>query len=264
MSKAIAVKHHSKKRSKKTAGDCAPKSKSFLGRLGPGLVTGAADDDPSGIATYSQAGAAFGFGLLWTTLLTLPLMVAIQEISARIGRVSGHGVAGNIRRHFSPWVLYPVVFLLVIANTINLGADIGAMGDAVRLLVGGPALVYACGFSLLSILLQIFSSYPQCSKVFKWMTLALFSYVLTIFAVHVPWGEALKGTVLPHFSRSADYWSTMIALLGTTISPYLFFWQAAQETEEINSHVDQHPLKKQPSHAPEQLGRIQFDTYIGM
>jgi NRAMP (natural resistance-associated macrophage protein)-like metal ion transporter len=264
MSKAIAVKHHSKQRSKKTAGDCAPKSKSFLGRLGPGLITGAADDDPSGIATYSQAGAAFGFGLLWTTLFTLPLMVAIQEISARIGRVSGHGVAGNIRRYFSPWLLYPIVFLLVIANTINLGADIGAVGDAMHMLVGGPALIYACGFSVLSILLQIFSSYPQCSKVFKWMTLALFSYVLTIFVVHVPWGHALKGTVLPAFSRSADYWATMIALLGTTISPYLFFWQAAQETEEINSHADQQALKEKPNQAPLQLARIKLDTYIGM
>jgi NRAMP (natural resistance-associated macrophage protein)-like metal ion transporter len=264
MSKAIDIDRVPRRQKKNTGGDCAPKDKSFLGRLGPGLVTGAADDDPSGIATYSQAGAAFGFGLLWTMVLTLPLMTAIQEISARIGRVSGHGIAGNIRKHFSPWLLYPVVFLLVATNTVNLGADIGAMGDAVHMLVGGPALVYACGFSVLSILLQVFSSYPQCSKVFKWMTLGLFSYVLTIFAVHVPWGQALKGTFLPSFSRSADYWSTMIALLGTTISPYLFFWQASQETEEINSHSDQQPLRKKPLQAPKQLARIQIDTYIGM
>jgi NRAMP (natural resistance-associated macrophage protein)-like metal ion transporter len=262
---AVVAKKLKRKRGRKgTAADCAPGNKSFLARLGPGLITGAADDDPSGIATYSQAGAAFGFGLLWTMVLTLPLMTAIQEISARIGRVSGHGVAGNIRKFYSPWLLYPVVFLLVVTNTINLGADIGAMGDAVHMLFGGPALVYACGFSVLSILLQVFSSYPQCSKVFKWMTLALFSYVLTILAVHVPWKEALKGTFLPTFSRNADYWATMIALLGTTISPYLFFWQASQETEEINSHVDQHALKEKPLQAPEQMKRIQFDTYIGM
>jgi NRAMP (natural resistance-associated macrophage protein)-like metal ion transporter len=257
MSKAATVV----KVPKKTGADCDP---GFFGRLGPGLITGAADDDPSGIATYSQAGAAFGFGLLWTMVLTLPLMTAIQEISARIGRVSGHGVAGNIRRHFSPWLLYPVVFLLVVTNTINLGADIGAMGDAVQMLIGGSALFYACAFSVLSILLQIFSNYPQCSKVFKWMTLALFSYVATIFAVHVPWMQALKGTFLPTFSRSSEYWATMIALLGTTISPYLFFWQASQETEEINSHADQQPLKEKPHQAPKQLARIQIDTYIGM
>jgi NRAMP (natural resistance-associated macrophage protein)-like metal ion transporter len=264
MSNAAPAEKKPRKNRKRTKETCEPKTKGFLSRLGPGLITGAADDDPSGIATYSQAGAAFGFGLLWTMVLTLPLMTAIQEISARIGRVSGHGLAGNIRRHFSPWLLYPVVFLLVVTNTINLGADIGAMGDAVHMLVGGPALLYACGFSALSILLQIFSNYPQCSKVFKWMTLALFTYVLTIFAVHVPWMRALKGTVLPHFSKSADYWATMIALLGTTISPYLFFWQASQETEEINSHADQQPLREKPLQAPKQLARIRLDTYIGM
>src|ERR1700712_4489772 len=159
----------------------------FFGRLGPGLITGAADDDPSGIATYSQAGAAFGFGLLWTMLFTLPLMTAIQEISARIGRVSGHGVAGNIRKFYSRWLLYPIVFLLVVANTINLGADIGAMGDAVKLLIGGPALLYAALFAIVCVVLQIFASYPRCCTILKWLTLVLFSYVATVFLVKVPW-----------------------------------------------------------------------------
>ncbi len=243
---------------------CAPQKDSFFARLGPGLITGASDDDPSGIATYSQAGAAYGFGLLWSLLFTLPLMAAIQEISARIGRVTGHGIAGNIRRNYSPWLLYPLIFLLVIANTINLGADIGAMGDAVKLLVGGPALLYAAIFAIASVLLQVLASYPRCSKIMKWMTLALFSYVLTVLAVHVPWMKAIHGTLLPHFSRSGSYWATVIAVMGTTISPYLFFWQASQETEEIRLHDDEHPLKEKPRQAPAQFDRIRLDTYVGM
>src|SRR5437660_1729213 len=147
----------------------------ILRSLGPGLITGASDDDPSGIATYSQAGAQYGFGLLWTTLFSLPLMSAIQEISARIGRVTGRGLAGNIRRHYPRWLLYPVVFLLVLANTINLGADIGAMGDALALLVGGPALLYCVAFALLCLVLQVFSSFATYSKYLKWLTVVLFS-----------------------------------------------------------------------------------------
>jgi NRAMP (natural resistance-associated macrophage protein)-like metal ion transporter len=243
---------------------CEEPKKGLLGRLGPGLITGASDDDPSGIATYSQAGAAYGFGLLWSLLLTYPLMVAIQEISARIGRVTGHGIAGNIRKHYSPWLLFPVVFLLVVANTINLGADIGAMGDAVHLLIGGPALLYAATFSILCVVLQIFGSYSRCSKIFKWLTLALFSYVLTILIVHVPWKSATRGTFIPHFSRSRDYWATVIAVLGTTISPYLFFWQASQETEEIRNSVDEEALKTKPRQAPAQFDRIRWDTCVGM
>ena len=240
------------------------KKPGFFRRLGPGLITGASDDDPSGIATYSQAGAAYGFGLLWSLLLTLPLMAAVQEVAARIGRVTGRGIAGNIRRNYPGWLLYPVIFLLVLANTINLGADIGAMGDAVSLLVGGPALAYAAAFAVISLILQIFASYPQCSKVLKWLTLALFSYVITMFAVHVPWLTALKATVVPHFTMRGDYWATTIAVLGTTISPYLFFWQASQETEEIRTNGDQEPLKKEPQQAPRQLERIRLDTLVGM
>ncbi|HSV13722.1 MAG TPA: divalent metal cation transporter [Tepidisphaeraceae bacterium] len=245
--------------------DPSPQKKtSFFKRLGPGLITGASDDDPSGIATYSQAGAAYGYDLLWTLLLTLPLMAAIQEIAARIGRVTGRGIAGNMRRHYSAWLLYPVISLLVIVNTINLGADIGAMGDAVKLLVGGPALVYAAILAIISVLLQVFASYPRCTKFMKWLTLALFSYVVSVFIVHLPWGQALWRTIVPHWSFSGDYWATVIALLGTTISPYLFFWQASQETEEIRANGEQKPLKREPCQAPLQLERIRLDTYVGM
>jgi NRAMP (natural resistance-associated macrophage protein)-like metal ion transporter len=243
---------------------CEKPKKSFLSRLGPGLITGASDDDPSGIGTYSQAGAQYGYGLLWTMVVSLPLMAAIQEISARIGRVSGRGLAGNIRRHYPAWLLYPVIFLLVLANTINLGADIGAMGDALALFVGGPPLLYAALFAIGCVVLQVFASYPRCSKILKWLTLALFSYVATVFFAHVPWGEALRGAVVPHVKLDGAYLSMFIAILGTTISPYLFFWQASQETEEIKLSPDEQALKHAPEQAREQFGRIRFDTYFGM
>jgi NRAMP (natural resistance-associated macrophage protein)-like metal ion transporter len=233
-------------------------------RLGPGLITGASDDDPSGIATYSQAGAGFGFGLLWTMIFCLPLMVAIQEISARIGRISGKGIAANLRQHYSPWMLYPMVGLLVLANTINLGSDIGAMGDAVRLLIGGPALLYAAVFSAGCITLQVYGSYPRCSAVFKWLTISLFAYIAAALVIHVPWKSALKGTFLPSVRFTKDYWSTIIAVFGTTISPYLFFWQASQETEEIKNVPQDHALTEAPSQARAQLSRIRLDTWVGM
>jgi NRAMP (natural resistance-associated macrophage protein)-like metal ion transporter len=241
-----------------------PKKLSLWNRLGPGLITGASDDDPSGIATYSQAGAAFGYGLLWTMLVSLPLMAAIQEISARIGRVSGHGIAGNIRRHYSVWLLYPIVCLLLSANIINIGADIGAMGDALKLLIGGPALVYCIVFAALTVLLQVFGSYARCCTIFKLLSLGLLSYILTVFMVHVPWGTALKATIIPKFQWGSDYWATFVAVLGTTISPYLFFWQASLETEEIKSHDDEQALKHSPEQATGQFERIRFDTYVGM
>ena len=243
---------------------CSVPKKSFLARLGPGLITGASDDDPSGIGTYSQAGAQYGYGLLWTMLFSLPLMASIQEISARIGRITGRGLAGNIRRHYPAWLLYPVVFLLVVANTINLGADIGAMGDALALIVGGPALLYAAAFAVACVLLEVFASYPHCSKVLKWLTLVLFSYVATVFMVHVPWPEAMKGVLMPSVRLDGKYLSMLIAILGTTISPYLFFWQASQETEEIKSNPEEDSLKHAPEQAREQFGRIRLDTYVGM
>ena len=247
-----------------TSEQADPAAKSLLDRLGPGLVTGASDDDPSGIATYSQAGAAYGFSLLWTMVFSFPLMSGIQEISARIGRVTGRGLAGNIRRHYSPWLLYPVVFLLVLANTINLGADIGAMGSALQLLIGGPALLYAIGFAVLCLVLEIFITYRRYSRYLKWLTLVLFSYVATAFFVKVPWREVALGTLIPTFSSSSEYWATFIAILGTTISPYLFFWQASQETEEIRDHPDEEALKKKPWQARVQFGRIRLDTLTGM
>ena len=237
---------------------------SLFKRLGPGLVTGASDDDPSGIATYSQAGAAHGFTLLWTMVFSFPLMSAIQEISARIGRVTGHGIAGNIRRHYSKGLLYPIVFLLVLANTLNLGADIGAMGAALQLLIGGSALLYAVGFATVCLLLEIFVSYKTYARYLKWLTLVLFSYVATAFCIQVPWREVALGALVPTFSRNGEYWAIFIGILGTTISPYLFFWQASQETEEIRDHPAEEPLAKEPWQARVQFGRIRLDTLVGM
>jgi Mn2+/Fe2+ NRAMP family transporter len=191
-------------------------------------------------------------------------MCAIQEISARIGRVTGRGIAGNIRRYYSPWLLYPVVALLVLANTLNLGADIGAMGSALQLLVGGPALLWSIGFAALCLMLQVLITYTRYSHYLKWLTLVLFSYVLTAFFVQIPWRQVALGTLVPTFSPNGNYWATFIAILGTTISPYLFFWQASQETEEIREHADEEALNKEPSQAPVQLGRIRFDTITGM
>jgi NRAMP (natural resistance-associated macrophage protein)-like metal ion transporter len=247
-------------------GACPPPQKklNLWQRLGPGLITGASDDDPSGIGTYSQAGAAFGYTLLWTMPFCLPLMAAVQEISARLGRITGHGLAGNIRRHYSAWFLFPTVGLLLIANIINLAADIGAMGDALRLLIGGPALAYAVGFSVLCVAMQVFLSYPRCSSILKWLTPVLLSYVVTVLLVHVNWKSTLHGLFIPQFQRSGAYWATFIAVLGTTISPYLFFWQASQETEEIRADPAAEPLAQAPEQAPEQLKRIRLDTYVGM
>ena len=236
----------------------------LLQALGPGLVTGASDDDPSGIATYSQVGAQFGYGLLWTMLFSYPLMCGIQEISAQIGRVTGRGIAGNLRRHYAPVWLYGMVGLVLVANIINLGADIGAMGAAVNLLVGGPALLYAALFAVASVMLQSFLPYDRYAHVLKWLTLALFAYVATVFVVHVPWGYALRATVLPSFSWKAEYVTSIVAVLGTTISPYLFFWQAEEEVEIERANPTDRPLRRAPAEADAQLHRIRVDTYTGM
>ena len=237
---------------------------SWLGKLGPGLVTGAADDDPSGIATYSQAGAQFGYGLLWSLLLTFPLMVGIQMISARIGRVSGHGLATNIRRHYPAWLLYTLVSLLVLANTINIAADISAMGDAVKLILGGNAHLYVLFFGALSLLLQVFIPYKRYVRILKWLTLVLLAYVATGFAVKIPWATVLTQTFLPHIQWKQDYITTIVAVFGTTISPYLFFWQASQEVEEMQAEPQVPALKKTLGQADTQLHRIKIDTVIGM
>ena len=238
--------------------------KSWLSKLGPGLITGAADDDPSGIATYSQAGAQFGFGTLWTVLLTYPLMVGIQMASARIGRVSGHGLATNIRRHYPAWLLHAVVGLLLIANTINIAADVSSMGEALKLIVGGTAQLYAVAFGVVSLLLQVFIPYRRYVRILKWLTLGLLAYVATAFVVHIPWRQVIVSTLVPSGSWSTDYITTVVAIFGTTISPYLFFWQASQEVEDQLADPRARPLIEAPEQAQPHLRRIRSDTCIGM
>ena len=233
-------------------------------RLGPGFITGAADDDPSGIATYAQAGAQTGTGMLWTVLLTLPLMIAIQLVSARLGRVSGAGVVANIRRHHSPWLAYAFVALVTLANIINVGADIAAMGDSVRLLAGGSTAWYAGLFALASLALQVWMPYRRYARYLQWMTLSLLAYVATAFVVKVDWAHALHDTLVPRLQWSKDYVMTLIAVFGTTISPYLFVWQAAGEVEETRLGEGEEPLNKAPWQAPQQLARIRMDTTVGM
>jgi NRAMP (natural resistance-associated macrophage protein)-like metal ion transporter len=232
--------------------------------LGPGLVTGASDDDPSGIATYSQVGAQFGFGLAWTLVLSYPLMVAIQEISARIGRVTGFGIAGNLRRHSPPWLAVGVVLLLVVANLINLGADLGAMGAALNLLIPGPVLLYVALFGAISAGLQIFTRYASYVAVLKYLCLALFSYVICAFVVHVAWADVAWAIIWPPLSFGGDYLMAVVAVLGTTISPYLFFWQAESEVEDEKERAGARPLVRAPEQAPREFRRIRIDTYLGM
>jgi NRAMP (natural resistance-associated macrophage protein)-like metal ion transporter len=238
--------------------------KSFLQKLGPGLITGASDDDPSGIATYSQTGAQFGYSMMWLMLFSYPLMIAIQEICARIGRVTGVGIAGNMRKHYPAPLMYGIVSLLCLANIFNLGADIGAMGAAGQLLLGGPTLPYVIFFAVLSLLVQMYVRYTKYVHYLKWLTLVLFAYVLTAFVAHVDWGRALRATVLPSLSFNTRYLTTLIAVLGTTISPYLFFWQASEEAEDVRDCRGEHPLKWAPWQAREQFNRIRVDTVVGM
>lgn len=220
----MPVQHHSKFRIRKI--------KKFFGLLGPGLTTGAADDDPSGIATYSQTGAQFGYGQLWTALYMLPFMTAVQEACARIGLVTGKGLAAVIKEHYSRKVLYAVVGLVVVANTINIGADIGAMAAAAQLLVPVHFVVLTLFFTATVLLLEIFTSYRVYSKILKWLALALLAYPITVFIIDQPWPTVLKATVVPHFEFSFDFLFIIMGVFGTTITPYMFFWQASQEVEE--------------------------------
>jgi NRAMP (natural resistance-associated macrophage protein)-like metal ion transporter len=236
----------------------------WMRHLGPGLITGAADDDPSGIATYSQAGAQFGYQLGWTLVLTYPLMVGIQMVSARMGRVTGHGLASNVRSHFPRPVLYAVVVMLVVANTINIAADIAAMGEALRLVVGGPMLVYAILFGVVCLGLQVFLRYQVYVRYLKWLTLALLAYVAVVFTIAVPWREVVLGLVWPKVRLTSEALTVIVAVFGTTISPYLFFWQAAQEVEELNADPAATALRLDPADARSHLNRIKFDTYFGM
>jgi NRAMP (natural resistance-associated macrophage protein)-like metal ion transporter len=238
-------------------------------RLGPGLITGAADDDPSGLATYSQAGAQFGFGLVWTLLLTTPLMIGIQMLSARIGWVTGEGLAANIARMCPRWLTLGLVGLLVAANTINIAADIGAMAAAVQLIAGGPHAVYVLAFGALCLLGQLCFSYERTVRVLKWLTMALFSYVAVVLSVQVPWREAVAASLqpwahVPAGISASDYAGMVVAVLGTTISPYLFFWQASQEVEDNRRRPEAASLRGHPAYAAEHLQRIKQDTYVGM
>ena len=231
--------------------------------LGPGLVTGAADDDPSGVGTYSQVGAQFGYGLAWTLFFGYPLLASIQAICARIGATTGKGIAQNLRQHYSPWLLRGVVLLLLVANVINLGADLGAMGAVLALVLPGPILLYTVGFALLSVLLEVFLSYTQYARILKWATLSLFAYVGVLFVVDVPWNEAWRGILIPRFTFDRDHAMALVAIFGTTISPYLFFWQAGQEVEEQHRrHVK--PLYISHRRAGVELKRIRTDTLVGM
>ena len=236
----------------------------LLQKLGPGLITGASDDDPSGIATYSQVGARFGYSLLWTMVLTYPLMAAIQEISARIGRVTGVGIAANLRKNYPRPLLYSVLFVVSVANIFNLGADIGAMGAAMQLVLPKTAGFFTVIFGLGSLAGVMLVPYSTYAKYLKWLTLSLFAYIGVVFFAHVSWKAVLHATVVPHLEPTKQYLTALIAVLGTTISPYLFFWQASQEVEEVRKNHGEEPLKRAPSQAREQLGRIHLDTYLGM
>jgi len=231
--------------------------------FGPGLVTGAADDDPSGIATYSQAGAQFGTALLWTLVLTYPLMSVVQQISAQIGRVTGHGLATNMKRIFPAEIAMGLVGLLFIANTINIGADLAAMGSSAALVVGLPAHALTIGFAAVSLLLQVLVPYHSYARFLKWLTLALFSYIALLFTVRLDCGAIVSGLVLPHVSNRAAV-VTIVAIFGTTISPYLFFWQSAQEVEEITDHPGAKPLNQECEVTAREFARIRIDTWSGM
>ncbi len=232
--------------------------------LGPGLVTGAADDDPSGIATYSQAGAQFGYGLLWTVFLTTPFMIAIQLVSARIGRVTGKGLAANVMALAPRWLVLALVFLLVLANTFNIAADIAAMGESLSLVIGGLNHEHALIFASVSTLLQVFVPYRRYAPVLKFLTLTLFAYVATALTVNIPWSTALLAAIWPRPNIDADYFLMVVAVLGTTISPYLFFWQASQEVEEMNKGKVRRPLRELTRGGLTELDRIKVDTTVGM
>ncbi len=237
----------------------------LLRLLGPGLVTGAADDDPSGIATYSQAGAQFGYGLLWTVFLTTPFMIAIQLVSAQIGRVTGKGIVASVKDFAPRWFVISLVSLLVMANTFNIAADLAAMGEALSLVIGGLDREHALIFAAISVLLQVFVRYRRYAPVLKFLTLVLFLYVATAFTVHIPWGEAFARAVWPAAEVNRDYLLMVVAVLGTTISPYLFFWQASQEVEQMKQNRPRRrPLKELSRGGESEIARIALDTSVGM
>lgn len=239
------------------------KRRNLISVVGPGVITGAADDDPSGIGTHSQIGAHFGYALSWTFTLTFPLLAVIQIVAAEIGRVTGRGIARNLRRHYHHSLLYFAVSLLLVANVINLGADLNAMGAALQLLVGGSIGLYTVIFGAICVILEVFLSYRQYASVLKWATLSLFAYIGVVAVAHVQWGEALKSLVIPDIQWTGAYATGFVAIMGTTISPYLFFWQAAQEIEE-ERRTHSKPLMVTPRQAGSEIKRIRTDTLIGM
>lgn len=237
--------------------------KRFLNRLGPGLITGASDDDPSGIGTYSQAGAALGFATLWTAIVTLPLMVVVQHICAKIGMVSGRGLAGVLRRYYPGWLLYPAVIALVIANTINAGADISAISAAINMFVPIPISVMVVPIAMAIVALQIWGSYQLIVKIFKWLTVSLFAYVIAAFLAKPDWYAVARATIMPQISLTSEYLTTIVAILGTTISPYLFFWEASEEVEEEKSE-GRSTLAEREGATDAELRNEKIDTVVGM
>lgn len=242
-----------------------PRKPSLLGRLGPGLITGAADDDPGGVATHSQAGAAFGFNMLWSVVLAYPLLAAIQAIVARIGRVTGHGLAANVKRVFPGWLLAILVLSLLVANTINIAADIAAMGEAAALVVPGVSkFAFALVFGIGCVLLEVFMSYKRYVRVLKWLTLSLLAYVGVVFTVKIPWGEVALRSFVPDISFTPAFLTMVVAVFGTTISPYMFFWQSSQEVEDLGADPEKRALLHTPELADGELRRIRIDTWAGM
>lgn len=241
-----------------------PSKPRLLRVLGPGLITGASDDDPSGIATYAQTGAQLGYGLAWTTLYSLPFMAAIQMVSARIGRTTGHGIAGIVGRHYPGWLLQAIVLLLLLANILNLGADLGAMADAVTLLLPGPRTLYVVVFGGACIAMQMLLRYARYVSVLKWLTLSLFAYLAVLLFTHIDWWAFAYGFFVPQSDLSPASLTTLVAVFGTTISPYLFFWQAAQEAEDLHAFPRRKDLVHSPRQGPAALHRIGIDTIVGM
>jgi len=241
-----------------------PSKPRLLRVLGPGLITGASDDDPSGIATYSQAGAQLGYGLCWTMLYTLPLMASVQMVSARIGRTTGQGIAGVLREHYSNGLLQVVVLLLLVANILNLGADLGAMADALNLLLPGPRWLYVVLFAGTCVFMQVVLQYARYVAVLKWLTLSLFAYLGVVIFAHVSWRDLGAALAVPHVDLSGAGLTTLVALFGTTISPYLFFWQAAEEAEDLHAFPRRRALLRAPEQGIRALHRIEIDTLVGM
>jgi NRAMP (natural resistance-associated macrophage protein)-like metal ion transporter len=239
------------------------KVKNFVKVFGPGVITGAADDDPSGIATYTQTGARFGYGQLWTVIAMLPLMTAIQEACARIGAVTGHGLAAVIKANYSKKVLYSAVVLVLVANTINIGADIGALAAAAQLLIPFNFVILALAFTALILVLEIFASYQVYSRVLMWLASSLLAYPLTVFIVHQPWQTVISATVLPHVEFNFEFFFIITGVLGTTISPYMFFWQASQEVEEEKAH---HLVSRygKPKIGKTFIRHLRLDNFLGM